>query len=524
MIIGNIPKEIRWKLSHCAQMLIGYIPTTKLETIRNKAAHCRAITNVFHFCMQTLLEPITSHGKSGLLMMSSDGVWHRCHPILSNFIGDYPEQSLVTCTYYGECPKCEVPVDWLGYYYRFSSHDYGKALKSYALADNNVHVFNASCRINGIKPVYHPFWESLPYLDIYTSITPDILHQLLQGVMKHFIAWVSDNSIFGWQRINVRCRLMPPNHQTVLFPRGISSFSCVSDKEHKNICRVLLGLIVDHQLADGSSSVWVLKAVCSLLNFLYLAQLPSQSTDTISRLEQSLATFHENKDVFVDLGVRNHFNVPKIHSLLHYCSLIILFGTTDNYNTEQTERLHIDFTKDTYRATNHRDVYNQMTTWLERHEKLQRHAAFIKWQQQEHLPASILPQRLIYEALWPATHYLKMAQNPTVRNVCFNDIVGEYGAIDFQDALGNFLVQLKEPHISGWALHVRGENTLVLFHHVPVFYNIKFRNSYGAIIDAIHVQLKYEDKQGRIISMCFDTALVQAGQQSDNVGISQSKN
>ena len=156
--------------------------------------------------------------------MSGDGVWRQCHPILSNFIGNYPEQSLVTCTYYGKCPKCEVPVDRLGDYHRFLSRDYGKALESYTLADDDVCVFNASCRINGIKPVYHLFWESLPYLDIYTSIIPDILHQLLQGVMKHLIAWVSDDSIFGWQHINVQCRLMPPNHQTVLFPRGISSF------------------------------------------------------------------------------------------------------------------------------------------------------------------------------------------------------------------------------------------------------------------------------------------------------------
>ena len=85
----------------------------------------------------------------------------------------------------------------------------------------------------------------------------------------------------------------------------------------------------------------------------------------------SLATFHKNKEVFLDHGVRDHFNIPKIYGLLHYSSLILLFGTTDNYNTEQTERLHIDFIKHVYRAMNHKDKYNQMTTWLEWQEKLQ---------------------------------------------------------------------------------------------------------------------------------------------------------
>jgi hypothetical protein len=75
--------------------------------------------------------------------------------------------------------------------------------------------------------------------------------------------------------------------------------------------------------------------------------------------------FHNNKAIFVDLGVWENFHIPKLHSLLHYRSSICLFGTTDNHNTEQLERLHIDLTKEAYRVTNHRDEYAQMTVWLE---------------------------------------------------------------------------------------------------------------------------------------------------------------
>jgi hypothetical protein len=183
---------------------------------------------------------------------------------------------------------------------------------------------------------------------------------------------------------------------------------------HAGLCMVAFllvipsgALVVRYAKLTGSPAR-VLKAVRGLLDFLYLAQLPSQTTDTISRLERSLVAFHENKEVFIDLGVRDHFNVPKIHSLLHYSSSIVLFGTTDNYNTEHTERLHIDFTKDAYRATNHKDEYNQMTTWLERREKLQQHATSIKWRQQQHLPATTLPQRPLGTPPQPGTQYLKM--------------------------------------------------------------------------------------------------------------------
>jgi len=516
MTIGNIPKEIRRKLSRHAQMLIGYIPTSKLEGIRNKAARRCALTNLFHFCLQILLAPIVSHGKTGVPMMSRDGIWHQCHPILANFIGDYLEQVLVACTYYGECPKCEVKHDQLGDYTRSLACDYRKALDSYALADGDACTFCAACKDNGIKLVFHPFWEILPLANIYISITPDVLHQLLQGVMKHLIAWLSDPLVFGPQQVNVRCRLMPPNHQITLFPKGITILTCVSGKEHKNICRILLGLIVDLPLGGGSSPVRLLKAVCGLLDFLYLAQLPSQTTDTISHLERSLITFHQNKDIFVDLRVQGHFNILKIHSLLHYSSSISLFRSTDNYNTEQTERLHINFTKDAYRATNHKDEYPQMTTWLERCEKLQQHAVCIKWQQQQHLTTSVPPQRPI-GAPRPGTYYLKMTRNLTLRRVSFNSITNNYGAIDFQDLLSDFLAHLRRPHLSGWALHDCGENTLIAFHHTPVFHKIKFMDRDGAVIDSIHIRPEQLDSCEQIIPARFDTVLVRTGQQPDNV-------
>src|ERR1700677_3538518 len=65
MTIGNIPKNIRQKPSRSAQMLMGYIPTSKLEGITNKAARRRSLANVFHSCMEKVLDPIRLHGEMG---------------------------------------------------------------------------------------------------------------------------------------------------------------------------------------------------------------------------------------------------------------------------------------------------------------------------------------------------------------------------------------------------------------------------------------------------------------------------
>jgi hypothetical protein len=59
-----------------------------------------------------------------------------------------------------------------------------------------------------------------------------------------------------------------------------------------------------------------------LLDFLFLAQFQSHTSQTIYCLQQLLSAFHENKAVFSDIGVWQHFNLLKLHSLLHYASSI----------------------------------------------------------------------------------------------------------------------------------------------------------------------------------------------------------
>ncbi|KAI0087920.1 hypothetical protein BDY19DRAFT_865070, partial [Irpex rosettiformis] len=80
--------------------------------------------------------------------------------------------------------------------------------------------------------------------------------------------------------------------------------------------------------------------------------------------------FHRHKGVFVDLGIRDSWRLLKFHFVSHYIALIKSLGTADNFNTEYTEYLHINFAKNAYDATNHRDELLQMTLWLERWEKM----------------------------------------------------------------------------------------------------------------------------------------------------------
>ena len=76
LTIGNLPKDIRRKPSHGGQILLAYLPTSKLDHITNEAAHKCMVLNVLHKCLKVIFQPLEHAGLHGLLMTSGDGVLH----------------------------------------------------------------------------------------------------------------------------------------------------------------------------------------------------------------------------------------------------------------------------------------------------------------------------------------------------------------------------------------------------------------------------------------------------------------
>ncbi|KAI1785454.1 hypothetical protein LXA43DRAFT_976229 [Ganoderma leucocontextum] len=148
-----------------------------------------------------------------------------------------------------------------------------------------------------------------------------------------------------------RIRTLPPAFGVRHFKNGISALSQISGSERKNMAKILLGCLI--------------------------GRYSTHDDDTLGYLRDALRQFHTNRAYFIRAGIREDLNIPKFHSLLHYLDSIKMLGTTDNYNTEMFERLHIDFAKAGWRASNQRNEFPQMINWLSRQEKMWQFESYI---------------------------------------------------------------------------------------------------------------------------------------------------
>ena len=257
-------------------VLIGYIPVCKLECFSKKTRSGEGY-QLFHECMHALLKPLIDAGKNGIDMICADGFIHTVYLIIAAYIADYPEQCLVACCKESACPRCLVNPKERGarLFSVLRDHDtILDVLKEKATGDNPSEFKKYSLR------AIIPFWKDLPHCDIFSAMTPDLLHQLHKGVFKdHIVSWAIQSVDGGKQEIDQRFRSMSPHPSLRHFKKGISLTTQWSGTEHKNMEKVFLPILA------GATDPAVLRAVRGVLDFIYYAHFETHCDESLSALD-----------------------------------------------------------------------------------------------------------------------------------------------------------------------------------------------------------------------------------------------
>ncbi len=373
LTIGNIAKETRRKVSAHATVLLGYLPIPKFDCFSDKT---RSLSKyrLFHYCMEKIVTSLIEAGSHGKDMMCADGWIRKVWLILAAYVADYPEQCLIACCMENRCPLCTVEPTSRGNHTGAPPRTIPETL--FFLGRKQAGHHDTAFKAWGLRDIPSPFWRNLPFSNIFTAFTPDLLHQVHKGVFKdHLVKWCT--AILSDEVIDHLFRSAPSHHNLRHFKNGISHVSQWTGTEHKEMERIFLALVASHRGSDTR----LIEAVRAVTDFIHYASLEQHTSKSLALLRQSLDDFHRLKDIFLELGGRQggHFNIPKLHSLEHYEMLIRLFGSTDGYNTESPERLHIDYAKNAFRASNRKDYIAQMTRWLERQEAVDRFSQLLAW-------------------------------------------------------------------------------------------------------------------------------------------------
>lgn len=382
---SHISKSIRAKPSRRAFLLMARIPDCKFANTDFPTAEQRStmpgILNsmLFHKSMKVVLKSVTKMDEKPVEMADSFGDVRRERCFLAGYIGDLKEHQGICCLNQNDCVKCLAETADLGNAHPCAPRTQKSILdKIHKVRDSlsasaSLWDFVKAAKKDRLFGVEHPFWEDLPQTDICKAICTDVLHGLHKSFKDHTATWTTN--IVGDYEFDCRMRKLPKFPGFRHFSQGISKISQWSGREHKDLQRVFL------VASCGTVHRSITIALRAELDFIYTAQWRSITTEDLNNMKSYNKLYHDHKEIFLTLHGRKTegFNIPKPHNRPHFIDVIEWLGTTDNYNTETSERYHIDVAKRAWAASNHKDAVIQMLKWLERQEKLYEQDAYLRW-------------------------------------------------------------------------------------------------------------------------------------------------
>ena len=115
----------------------------------------------------------------------------------------------------------------------------------------------------------------------------------------------------------------------------------------------------------------MVRAIATFLEFCYLVRHERLDDDDINKLNELLAKFHTEREIFRDEEIwPDGFHLPHQHSLVHYAHYISEYGAPNGLCSSITESKHIKAVKEPWRRSNKFNMLSQMLVTNQRIDKM----------------------------------------------------------------------------------------------------------------------------------------------------------
>jgi hypothetical protein len=363
--LANIDASIQSKLSLHGYLLLALLPIAKFL---HKTTHVHSLLQdrLVHKCLDKVLAPLKIAAAMGIMMNDPVGNLRYCFTPLASWIVDTPEESLLSVMNCKASPVTVATLKQFGDAFRHPSRTGPMTLAAIRMASAQSDPSDYKEFLKTIKPLHlngvvEPVWRDWPLSDPSDFLTPEPLHHFHRMFWDHDTKWCI--AMVGAAELDFRFSLVQTPVGYRAFDEGISKLKQVTGCDHRAVQRYIIGLIA------GAVPLRFLIAVRALVEFRYLAQAPTFTEDSLTKVANALQIFHDHKDAIVRANVRSNWEIPKMELLQSVVRSIRLSGAVMQWSADPTEHAHVQEIKVPARAGNNQNYYNQIVHYLDRSEK-----------------------------------------------------------------------------------------------------------------------------------------------------------
>lgn len=200
--------------------------------------------------------------------------------------------------------------------------------------------FQKAAKVANLSGVHMPFWRDWIYACPSIFLAGEVLHTCFKIFADHPLKWVKE--AVGADELDNRFIIQHKRVSTCHFAKGITQVKQMMGHEYRDIQHTIVASIT------GATSPQFVCAIHAIVEFIYLAQNPVHSPETLQSMEQAISDFHSFKGAIIEAearkgkkGVKEDFFIPKLKLLQSFKGMVQWLGTLMQFSADTTECLLI---------------------------------------------------------------------------------------------------------------------------------------------------------------------------------------